>query len=260
MIILLILGPRRRPARSHRGWGGATGGAGRPRVRDRVAALGVRRLRLLRAASGRLVGALFAARPFPRPRLSARRSLVLAGAAGALAGVALLSKSIFVVLVPAALVLVAWGAPAGSRLRRALAAAAGRRRSRRSGSPSRSSASASLRVVRRGALQPPGSRRPLAADGRARTRGSFSTFRSRSSRFRAFGGSSRATGRERRRGRFLGLPDPLDGGLVVVGRHGRLGPAPPRPARPPSRGARASSGRRRCRRSSSALSSSQESA
>ena len=73
-----------------------------------------------------LVGALFAAGVRSHdPGLSTRRSLVLAAAAGALAGSALLSKSIFIVLIPAAVVLVTWGAPAGSRLRRALAAAAG---------------------------------------------------------------------------------------------------------------------------------------
>ena len=103
------------------------------------------------------------------PGIPLRRSLVLVG--GGRRGrrvCALLSKSVFILALPAALALVVVGGPRAGRLRRGGAALLGwlplaalwlgvR------GRPVR----APLRVVRRGALQPSAARRPLAPDDRA---------------------------------------------------------------------------------------------
>ncbi len=128
MNILLVLGAAAAAGALAKGWGGSDREAAWAILACAIASplwgyVGSDFSEPLQAA---LVGALFATGVRSHDSgISTRRSLFLAGAAGALAGAALLSKSIFVVLIPAAIVLVAWGAPAGSRLRRALAAAAG---------------------------------------------------------------------------------------------------------------------------------------
>jgi hypothetical protein len=128
MNILFILGAAAAAGSLARGWGGGDAEAAWTILACAIASplWGYVSSDFSEPLQAALIAALFAAGARSRdPGISARRSLALATAAGAAAGAALLSKSIFIVLIPAAVVLVAWGAPAGLRLRRALAAAAG---------------------------------------------------------------------------------------------------------------------------------------
>ncbi len=73
-----------------------------------------------------LVGGVFAMGTLSRAEdLSRRKGLLLAAGTGLLASGALLSKSIFIVLLPLAVLLVCWGLPKEVRFSRAAAAAAG---------------------------------------------------------------------------------------------------------------------------------------
>lgn len=126
--ILLILGAAASAGGLVRAWGGADRDVARAVVACGIASplWGYACSDFSEPLQAALIGGLFTAAVRSRgPGISPARSLVLAGAAGASAGAALLSKSVFIVLLPAAVALVAWGAPTGTRLRRALAAVAG---------------------------------------------------------------------------------------------------------------------------------------